>query len=85
MIFLRSPIGKVGSSLCSPHFLKRGQDELRGTFQKYYLCHPFFACLRFLFYLEIAGNINFPLFKINRVCFYCSSGLEFIGYSSKSL
>jgi len=24
-------------------------------------------------------------FKINRVCFYCPSGLEFIGYSSKSL
>jgi len=24
-------------------------------------------------------------FKINRICFYCPSGLEFIGYFNKSL
>jgi len=37
MIFPRSSIGKFGSSLTRPVFLKREQDESRGTFQKYYL------------------------------------------------
>jgi len=39
---------------CTPHFLERGQDKLRDTFQQYiknifYLAH-FFVCRWFLFY-----------------------------------
>jgi len=37
------------------------------------------------FLLEVAGNTNAHVLKIDRACFYCLLGLEIIGCSNKSL
>jgi len=59
MIFPRSSIGKFGFSFARPRFLKRGQDESHGTFQKSYLNHPFFLSSSAIsLLLEVAGNAN---------------------------
>jgi len=54
MIFLRSSIGKFGSSLA----LKRGQDKSCRTFQKYYLSRPFPCSSAISFLLGVTGNTD---------------------------
>jgi len=86
MIFLRSSIGKFGSSLAAP-FLKGGQDESRGTFQKFffiYYLHHLFCLSAISLLLEVAGNTIAHVLKIDSACFYCLLELEIIG-SNKGL
>jgi len=41
---------RVRFFICPPRFLRRGQDESHGTFQRYYLFYLSLVYRRFLFY-----------------------------------
>jgi len=95
LLVFRLPVGQYDLSpiiywqvrifICPPRFLKRGQDESHGTFQKCYLNHPFFIVVGDFPFIRGCRKRECTCFKTDRARFYCPLGLEIVGYSNKSL
>jgi len=82
VIFLRSSIGKFGSSLARPVSWREGKMNFVGPSRN------IIRFIHFLFvddFFFIGGCRKHECFKIAKACSYCPLGLGIVGYSDKSL